>query len=64
MKKRINYEITCSGLIPFAMKLSSASLGRPLPGGQDLGELALGVALLQLSSQAGAGVVEEMPWRV
>jgi hypothetical protein len=36
------------------MKLPSPSLGRPLPGGPDLGGLAIGVKLLQLRHQAGA----------
>jgi len=37
------------------MKLPASSLGRPLPGGQNIGEFVLGVELLQLRSQAGAG---------
>jgi len=44
------------------MKLPAASWGRPLPGGQDLGVLAVGVELLaSLGGRARAqGVVKEM----
>jgi len=36
------------------MKLPASSLGRSLPGGQNIGVLALSVELLQLRPQAGA----------